>query len=70
MDLPFTTTIFCIGLVLTIIANVLSRRPRQPDRIWVVPYNALQFIGILTMIVMGAHLVTLLTGRPFTGRMG
>ena len=35
-----------------------------------VPYLGIQFLAILGVVLMLGHLVTLLTGKPFTGRMG
>jgi len=70
MNLTVTTTILVIALVITGGANYFSRRPTHPDRIWPIPYNGIQFIGILVIVVMLAHLVTLLSGKPFAGRMG
>lgn len=70
MDLTVTITILVIALVITGAAIFFARRPPHPDRIWPIPYNAIQFIGILVIVLMLAHLVTLVSGKPFAGRMG
>lgn len=70
MNLHITAALLIVALLATIAANLLSRRPQRPDRVWHLPYNAIQFAGILIAILMLAHLVTLLSGKPFAGRMG
>jgi multisubunit Na+/H+ antiporter MnhE subunit len=70
MDITVTTTILVTAFVITAAANYMSRRPVNPDRIWPIPYNGIQFVGILVIVLMLAHMVTLLSGKPFTGRMG
>lgn len=51
-------------------ANWRSRKPYVPGEPPLVPYGAVQFVGFLVIILMAAHLITLLTGQPFTGRRG
>jgi len=46
------------------------RRPYQPGRIWQPPYIAIMWLALLLLIVMLAHLVTLLTGTPLQSRFG
>ena len=70
MDLPVTLVLLVIALAVIVISNIMARRPPDFERVWPIPYNSLQFIAILVAIVMAAHLVTLLSGKPFTGRMG
>ncbi|MDA5193727.1 hypothetical protein [Govanella unica] len=70
MDLPITLILLTGALLLLAVSNIMSRRPSPIGRVWPVPYNALQFISLLVSIAMAAHLVTLLTGTPFAGRMG
>ncbi len=41
-----------------------------PGNAPLIPYGGIQFVALVAMILMLAHLVTLLTGRPFTGRQG
>lgn len=70
MDLPVTLTILVVSLVVVAFSNFMARRPPPIGRVWTVPYNGLQFLGIMVAIAMAAHLITLLTGKPFAGRMG
>jgi hypothetical protein len=48
----------------------LGRRPYVPGRAPLIPYGVIQFVGIVVVFLMVAHLITLLTGKPFTGRRG
>lgn len=70
MDLATTLTLLIAALAVIVVSHVMLRRPRPFGRVWTVPYNGLQFVAILIAIAMAAHLVTLLTGKPFAGRMG
>ena len=70
MSLNLTLTILIIAFIITVVANLMSRRPTTPGRIWYPPYHGIQFIGILVILMMCAHLITLLTGKPFAGRLG
>ncbi|MEZ5670816.1 MAG: hypothetical protein R3F55_25955 [Alphaproteobacteria bacterium] len=42
----------------------------MPGRAWRVPYRAIGFVAIVAAFVLAAHLISLLTGHPFVGRMG
>ena len=74
--LPRRTTLVptVIGIaVAAIIAGValwLDNRPYRPGRIWRIPYRAIGFLAIVAACVLAGHLVTILTGEPFRGRMG
>lgn len=70
MTINLTLTILGIAIAITVFANVMERRPWEPGRIRWVPWHAIQFMGILAIILMCAHLITLLTGQPFVGRLG
>jgi predicted ferric reductase len=70
MSYSATLTILALALAVTVFANLRARRPPELGRIRWLPYSGLQFVGILVIILMLAHLVTLSTGRPFVGRGG
>ena len=70
MSLNLTVAILITALAVTVVANILSRRPTTPGRIWHPPYLGIQFLGIVVILMMCAHLITLLTGKPFAGRFG
>ena len=68
MSMTATLVILGLGLALTVFANVMARRPVEPGDVRLIPYNGLQFLGLVVVILMLAHLVTLLTGTPLEGR--
>ena len=70
--MSFIPTLVILGLAVVLVgfANYKSRQKPQPGQVRMVPYLGLQFLGILVVILMLAHLITLLTGKPFVGRMG
>ena len=70
MTLPVTLTIILIASAVLVFAIYKARQPYRPGMRFHVPYLAIQFIAILTIILMLGHLVTLLTGKPFAGRLG
>lgn len=70
MDYGLTLTLLGLAVVIFVFANIMSRRPPPLGEVRFVPYAALQFIALLLAVLMLAHLVSLATGKPFTGRMG
>ncbi|MCP5367223.1 MAG: hypothetical protein H6906_06905 [Hyphomicrobiales bacterium] len=46
------------------------RRPYEPGRPWRPPYLAIMWLSLLVVIMMLAHLVTLVTGTPLKSRWG
>jgi hypothetical protein len=68
MSLEVTIAIFILAASATLISVIGARRPRELGRIWTPPWHLIQFIGILTMMLMAAHMITLISGQPFTGR--
>ena len=70
MDMTTTLTIMGIAAAVTAFCNYMSRRPYEPGKLPWIPYNGLQFIGLIVIFLMAAHVITLVTGKPFTGRRG
>ena len=70
MSVTVTLGIILAAVVIFGLANYKSRQPYEPGKRLYVPYLAIQFAAVLTIILMLGHLVSLLTGRPFTGRLG
>ncbi|MAG97575.1 MAG: hypothetical protein QF797_13400 [Alphaproteobacteria bacterium] len=68
MTLTLTLIVLACGLALAGFANFMSRRPPPPGQVRLMPYTGLQFVGLLVVILMLAHLVSLLTGTPLEGR--
>lgn len=70
MTLTVTLSILAVAVAATGWANWRQRRPRVPGDVPLAPYTLIQFVGVLVVILMLGHLITLLTGKPFTGRFG
>ena len=70
MSLPVTLGIILAALAVLGYSTYKARRPYQPGNPPFVPYLAIQFVAVLTIILMLGHLITLLTGKPFIGRLG
>ncbi|RMF14518.1 MAG: hypothetical protein D6757_06130 [Alphaproteobacteria bacterium] len=70
--LGFTVTL--LAMVLTGAAILLvwwgMRRPWRPGRVPFVPLELVQFLLVVLLLMFAGHLVTLLSGRPFLGRLG
>ena len=64
-ELGATIASLAIAFGFAALANWQMRRPF--DRRWlpVVPWLGVQFIAVLVLLVMAAHLISLLTGHPF-----
>ena len=68
MSFTVTTILLVMGVAVFAGANFMSRRPVEPGNPSLVPWTALQFVGLVVVILMLAHLVTLLSGTPLQGR--
>lgn len=72
MDLTGTL----IGLVVSAAvfgwANWRQRREkdREPGDVSLIPFTLIQMASVVAVVVMAGHLISLLTGVPFRGRMG
>ena len=70
MSLGVTLVILVAAAIVFALATYKARQPYEPGRPPFVPYLVVQFVAVLAIILMAGHLVTLLTGKPFTGRLG
>jgi len=68
-SLGLTFSILVAASLLAIFANWQMRRDFL-DRIKYVPWFAVQFVAVAIILVMAAHLVTLLTGQPLHSSRG
>jgi len=68
MSLAVTLVVLTLAAAVFGLANWRSRRPRPPGEVSLVPWTAVQFLAAVAILLMLAHLVTLMTGRPFAGR--
>jgi len=68
--MSLTVTLLLLAATLSIIAfaNWQERRKRPLGKTPLVSYPALQMLGILFVVLLLAHLVSLLTGQPLRGR--
>lgn len=69
MSLEVTIAVLAVALVIAALANYKSRRPLELGKVQWIPYLGVQFAAILVVVLMIGHLITLLTGQPFTGRL-
>jgi hypothetical protein len=59
-----------LALVLGGVANWQLRRPAH-SRLWpAVPWLGVMFLAALALLVLGAHLISLLSGHPFGKNVG
>jgi hypothetical protein len=68
MSLAPTLAVLLAALAIAALANWRERRPRDLGRPPLVPYTAIQMIAVLVIILMLAHVVSLLTGQTLKGR--
>lgn len=68
MDWETTVGAFVVVGILTLWANIASRRPRKLGRVPLVPPDVIQLIGLIVLFVLGAHLITLYRGEPLNLR--
>jgi hypothetical protein len=68
MSLELTLADLFAALAIAALANWRERRPRDFGRPPLVPYTAIQVVAVVVVILMLAHLVSLLTGQPLKGR--
>lgn len=70
MTLFPTLLTLAAAVALFLLARHFHEKPYEPGRLWRPPWLAIMFLTAFLAIGMLAHLVTLLTGKPFTGRSG
>jgi hypothetical protein len=70
LSLPITLTILVLTLGLFGFAYWRGSRPAEPLKVRMVNYHVIQIACIVVVLLMVAHLVTLLSGQPLTPRGG
>jgi hypothetical protein len=70
LSLPITLTILALTLGLFGFAYWRGSRPAEPLKVRMVNYHVVQIACIVVVLLMVAHLVTLLSGQPLTPRGG
>ena len=69
MTLPWTLILLAFGLSLAGFARWHESRPRALGEVTLVPATLLLAVGVVAVVVAGAHLVSLITGIPLHGRL-
>ena len=64
-ELGATIASLVIAFGCAALANWQMRRPFQKRWLPVVPWLGVQFVAVAVLLVMAAHLISLLTGHPF-----
>lgn len=70
MGLGGTFVLLALGLALAGYCLWHQRRPRALGDVSLFPANLLLGVALVMVVVALAHLVSLITGHPLTGRMG
>ena len=70
MSLPITLTVLVLTLALFGFAMWRAKQPAQPLKVRMVNYHVVQIVCVVVILVLAAHLVTLIVGTPITGQGG
>lgn len=68
MSLVLTLVLLAAALAVVGLANWRERQPRQLNKTPLFSYPLIQMVGVVVVILMVAHLVSLLTGQQLHGR--
>jgi hypothetical protein len=69
MGLAATLVVLGLAVAVAGFANWQERRRRPVGNPPLFSYAAVQMLALVVAILMAAHLVSLLTGQPLTGRL-
>jgi len=59
MDQDTTTIALAATVIITLFANYRARKPKELGRSWHMPWNGVQFVGILLALLFLRHLLSL-----------
>jgi hypothetical protein len=68
MSLTVTLLVLLLALAIAGFANYRERRPGDLGRPPLIPYTLIQMLAVVVVILMLAHLVSLLMGHPLRSR--
>ncbi len=68
LSLTATLLILAACIAILVAGQIRERRRYKPGRVSLIPWVPLQFIAMLGVMLMLAHVISLLTGEPFVGR--
>jgi len=63
LSLPVTLTILVLTLGMFAFANWRGRKPAEPLKVRMINYHVVQIVCVVVVLMMVAHLGTLLTGQ-------
>jgi cytochrome b561 len=66
LSLPVTLTILVLSLGMFAFANWRGRQPAEPLKVRMVNYHVVQIGCVIVVLLMIAHLATLISGQPVT----
>lgn len=72
MDIGLYPSLGLLALALGLFAFAYwkAHKPAEPLKVRLMNYHYLTFFAAVFVLVMLAHLVSVITGHPFTGRSG
>ncbi|GAB4141340.1 MAG: hypothetical protein Tsb0016_08890 [Sphingomonadales bacterium] len=70
MDMTTTLIIMAVAAMVLTLTIILERRGWSQARVRLVPLAPVQFLAVLVLLVMAGHVISLVTGTPFEGRLG
>jgi L-asparagine transporter-like permease len=70
LSLPITLTIAVLTMAMFAFATWRARQPAEPLKVRMINYHVVQIACLVVLLLMLAHLVTLLTGGSPQGRRG
>jgi len=68
LSLPVTLTILVLTGAMFAFANWRARQPAEPLKVRMINYHVVQIVCVVVVLLMVAHLVTLLSGQPLSGK--
>jgi hypothetical protein len=67
LGLPLTLTMAILSMAMFAFATWRARQPAEPLKVRMINYHVVQIACLVVLLLMIAHLVTLLTGRSLQG---
>lgn len=64
-----TGLLLAAGLLVLLWSRRVSQKPFDPNRPRLLNHTTVQWLAIFWILLIAAHLVTLIAGRPITGRL-
>lgn len=59
-----------VAFALLMLATWQARRKREPGKLPIIPWVGVQYVAVVAIIIVGIHVVGLLTGQDLKGRKG